>query len=98
VGRFRFECPKQSSTRNLRSAFYDNRADIKEEDILIVDGLEIAPTVADEDLARFVGKILDYETESLIFYGSRKFELVAGFSNQVTPVLTSRSHRLSRSD
>jgi len=46
--------------------FYDNRADIKEEDILIVDGLEIAPTVADEDLARFVGKILDYETDRFI--------------------------------
>ena len=30
--------------------FYDNRADIKEEDIFTVDGLEIALAVADEDL------------------------------------------------
>jgi hypothetical protein len=32
--------------------FYDNRADIKEEDIFTVDGLEIALAVADEDLYR----------------------------------------------
>jgi hypothetical protein len=46
--------------------FYDNRADIKAEDIFIVDGLEIALTVADKDLARFVGKTLDYETDRFV--------------------------------
>ena len=40
--------------------FYTDRAEIEAE-IQNVDGLEIVYAVADDDKARFVGKVIDYQ-------------------------------------
>lgn len=40
---------------------YDNKNDIAPGDLLIVDEIEIAIAVSDDDLIRFHGKTLDYE-------------------------------------
>ncbi|MCB8876555.1 hypothetical protein [Acidisoma silvae] len=41
---------------------YDEKDDIAPGDLLIVDGIEIAIAVADDDFMRFRGKNLDYES------------------------------------
>jgi hypothetical protein len=40
--------------------FYDDVNDIKQDDLLVIDGLRIAVAVSEEDEARFLSKTLDY--------------------------------------
>jgi hypothetical protein len=40
---------------------YDNRDDIAPCDLLLLDGVEIAVAVAEQDMIRFQEKTLDYE-------------------------------------
>lgn len=46
--------------------FYNDRADIAPADLLILDGIEIALGVADEDIFRFQDKTLDYENDCFV--------------------------------
>jgi hypothetical protein len=45
---------------------YDNRDDIAPSDLLVIDGIEIAVAIADQDLIKFQGKTLDYETDRFV--------------------------------
>ena len=40
--------------------FYDDVNDIKEDDLLVIDGLRVVVAVSEEDEARFIDKTLDY--------------------------------------
>jgi len=40
--------------------FYDDVNDIKEDDLLVIDGLRFAVALSEEDEARFIDKTLDY--------------------------------------
>lgn len=46
--------------------FYDDRDEIAPADLLILDGIEIALAVADEDIFRFQDKTLDYENDRFL--------------------------------
>lgn len=46
--------------------FYDDRNDIAPADLLLLDGIEIALGVADEDIFRFQDKTLDYEIDRFV--------------------------------